>query len=98
MMTALAYRTALAFLGRHAEELAAAVERVATWDDFPRAFPCPARLPRFRMAAQMALEYAITGLRAAKTQSGISPSESELKSAAPALVANSAHLSIRRLQ
>jgi hypothetical protein len=87
MMTALAYRSVLAFLDRDAQALAAAVERVATWDDYPRAFPYPARLPRFKMAAQMAMEYAITGLRAASSQSGISPGEAELKSAAAALVA-----------
>lgn len=87
MMAALAYRTVLAFLDRDSQGLAAAVERVATWDDYPRAFPYPASLPRFKMAAQMAMEYAITGLRAAKTQSGISPGESELKSEASTLVA-----------
>ena len=70
MMSARANRAVLACLDRNAEALAAAVERAASWDDYPRAFPYPAQLPRFRMAVHLALDYAVTRLRAGAGEAG----------------------------
>lgn len=86
VMSALAWRAVLAYLDRDAQSLAAVIERVGTWDDYPRKYPFPAAAPRFKNAVTAAMNSGITILRAA-ADSGKEPGAAQLQAAAAKLVA-----------